>query len=127
MSEIVNCEYSKTIMKEPVCNAFDVNRYGEIICSEENCIILKLKEQLQAKEQECEALKGENFTFVDLIKTQEELIDKYEQSLDEIEEIANKQRKFDLTGKAPLIPVINEVGEDFIDILDIINKAKEKQ
>ena len=127
MSEITNCEYSKTIMKEPVCNAFDVNRYGEIICSEENCIILKLKEQLQAKEQECEALKGENFTFADLIKTQEELIDKYEQSLDEIEEIANKQRNFDLTGKTPLTPVINEVGEDFIDILDIINKAKEKQ
>lgn len=38
MSEIVNCEYSKTIIEEPVCNAFDVNRYGEIICSEENCI-----------------------------------------------------------------------------------------
>ncbi len=57
MSEIVNCEYSKTIMDEPACNAFDVNRYGEIICSEENCIILKLKEQLQAKEQECKELK----------------------------------------------------------------------
>ena len=57
MSEIVNCQYSKTIMDEPTCNAFDVNRYGEIICSEENCIILKLKEQLQAKEQECEELK----------------------------------------------------------------------
>lgn len=57
MSEIVNCQYSKTIMDEPTCNAFDVNRYGEIICSEENCIILKLKEQLQAKEQECEEFK----------------------------------------------------------------------
>lgn len=57
MSEIVNCQYSKTIMDEPTCNAFDVNRYGEIICSEESCIILKLKEQLQAKEQECEKLK----------------------------------------------------------------------
>lgn len=88
MSKIVNCEYSKIIMDEPTCNAFDVNRHGEIICSEENCIILKLKEQLQAKEQECEALKGENFTFVELIKTQEELIDKYEQALDDIEQIA---------------------------------------
>lgn len=56
MSEIVNCEYSKTIIEEPVCNAFDVNHYGEIICSEENCIILKLKEQLQTKEQECKEL-----------------------------------------------------------------------
>ena len=50
---------------------------------------------------------------------------KLEQALDEIEKIANKQRKFDLTGKTSLIPVINEVGEDFIDILDIINKTKE--
>lgn len=90
------------------------------------CFIKRLYKQLKRKEQECEELKGENFTFVDLIKTQEELIDKYEQSFDEIEEIANKQRKFDLTGKTPLTPVINEVGEDFIDILDIINKAKEQ-
>lgn len=50
----------------------------------------------------------------------------YKQALDEIEKIANKQRKFDLTGKTPLTPVINEVGGDFIDILDIINKAKEQ-
>ena len=56
MSKIVNCEYSKIIIDEPTCNAFDVNRHGEIICSEENCIILKLKEQLQAKEQECKEL-----------------------------------------------------------------------
>ena len=40
MSEIANCEHSKTI-----------------ICLEENCIILKLKEQLLAKEQECKELK----------------------------------------------------------------------
>ena len=51
---------------------------------------------------------------------------KYKQALDEIEKIANKQRKFDLTGKTPLTPVINEVGGDFIDILDIINKAKDE-
>ena len=94
--------------------------YNGKYCNKENCNLLKIKEQ------ECEALKGENFTFVDFIKTQEELIDKYEQSLDEIEEIANKQRKLVITGKTPLTPVINEVGEDFIDILDIINKAKEK-
>ena len=52
---------------------------------------------------------------------------KYQQALDEIEKIANKQRKFDLTGRTPLAPVINEVGGDFIDILDIINKAKENE
>lgn len=54
-------------------------------------------------------------------------LQKYKQALDEIEKIANKQRKFDLTGKTPLISVINEVGEDFIDILNIINKAKESK
>lgn len=55
----------------------------------------------------------------------ENRINKYKQALDEIEEIANKQRKFDLTGKTPLTPVINEVGGDFIDILDIIDKVKD--
>lgn len=88
-------------------------------------ILLEALDYIGQKEQECEALKGENFTFVDLIKTQEELINKYEQSLDEIEKIANKQRKFDLRGKTPLTPVINEVGEDFIDILDIIKETKD--
>lgn len=125
MSEIVNCEYSKTIMKEPVCNAFDVNRYGEIICSEENCIILKLKEQLQAKEQECEALKGENFTFVDLIKTQEELIDKYEQSLDEIEkfikeDVCDEECGFNWKKSC------SDCDCRYNNIIDIISKAKEK-
>ena len=36
--------------------------------------------QLKRKEQECEELKAENFTFEELIKTQEELIDKYKQA-----------------------------------------------
>nr|DAQ08488.1 MAG TPA: hypothetical protein [Caudoviricetes sp.] len=95
MSEIVNCEYSKTIMKEPVCNAFDVNRYGEIICSEENCIILKLKEQLQAKEQECEELKewqmANKPTGICETCTAKSVEDmyKYKQALDEIEGIAD--------------------------------------
>lgn len=53
--------------------------------------------------------------------------DKYKQALNEIEKIANKQRKFDLTGKTPLTPVINEVGGDFIDILDIINTTKDNR
>ena len=48
------------------------------------------------------------------------------QALDEIEKIANKQRKFDLRGKTSLTPIINEVGGDFIDILDIIKKVKEQ-
>lgn len=49
----------------------------------------------------------------------------YTRAIDEIKKIANKQRKFDLTGRTPLAPVINEVGGDFIDILDIINEVKD--
>lgn len=47
------------------CNKFSHCCNNDLIC------ISKYKE----KEQECEALKGENFTFVDLIKTQEEQLD----------------------------------------------------
>lgn len=79
-------------------------------------------EKLKCKEQECEALKGENFTFVDLIKTQEELIDKYEQSLDEIEKIIS----------SPCIPTISSCIECkcssclYKQVLNTINKAKEQ-
>lgn len=92
MNEI-NCEYSKTIMEEPVCNAFDVNRYGEIICSEENCIILKLKEQLQIKEQECKELKSENFTFEELVKTLDNKIEKLKLQLQAKEKELLSQEK----------------------------------
>lgn len=64
--------------------------------------------------------------ILDYIKRKEQECDKYKSALDEIEKIANKQRKFDLTGKTPLTPVINEVGGDFIDILDIIDKVQGK-
>ena len=128
MSEIVNCEYSKTIMDEPTCNAFDVNRYGEIICSEENCIILKLKEQLQAKEQECKELKEKlerqkdyTVSYKSYIYEKEKQIkqqlDQYKQALDEIEKICQ----------------IKEENSQFVlpsvwqQILDIIQKAKDSK
>lgn len=85
----------------------------------------KLQDQLKYKEQECEEINLTNERLVAEKYIMNEEILKLKQALDEIEEIANKQRKFDLTGKTPLTPVINEVGEDFIDILDIIKKAKE--
>ena len=72
-------------------------------------------DKLRAKEQECEALKGENFTFVDLIKTQEELIDKYKQALDEIEEFCT------------VYSADHDAYEMvYKDILAFINKAKEQ-
>lgn len=125
--------------------------------------IAKLKEQLQAKEQECEELhnrtasiiyrltggrlsystytlegcedaytdqlridveratkelseeneilKSENFTFEELIKTQEDEMDKLKQALDEIAELCKNHPFCDCS-----------CGQD---VLDIINKAKE--
>lgn len=129
MSEIVNCEYSKTIMDEPTCNAFDVNRYGEIICSEENCIILKLKEQLQAKEKECEELKAA-LQASDIAKTvissadiNFPIIEKLSNALDEIERIANSwyyNAWFCLNCR------IN-MGKKLKKILDIIHKTKDRK
>lgn len=79
----------------------------------------------KVKEQECEEINLTNERLVAEKYIMNEEILKLKQALDEIEKIANKQRKFDLTGKTPLTPVINEVGGDFIDILDIIDEVKE--
>lgn len=81
----------------------------------EQITLKRIIDKLRAKEQECEALKGENFTFVDLIKTQEELIDKYKQALDEIEEFCT------------VYSADHDAYEMvYKDILAFINKAKEQ-
>lgn len=85
----------------------------------------ELKKQLEEYQQQEPTIVNTIGNLQLQVKAWIEQSQKYKQALDEIAEIANKQRKFDLTGKTPLTPVINEVGEDFIDILDIINKAKE--
>lgn len=54
--QIIDCEYSN-VDEMRTCKAFDVSVHGDIICKEEDCIILKLKQQLKAKEQECEELR----------------------------------------------------------------------
>lgn len=38
-----------------------------------------------------------------------------------------KKRMFDLTGKTPLVPAINELSEDFLSILVMINKIKKEK
>lgn len=81
----------------------------------EQITLKRIIDKLRAKEQECEALKGENFTFLDLIKTQEELIDKYKQALDEIEEFCT------------VYSADHDAYEMvYKDILAFINKAKEQ-
>ena len=95
---------------------------------------LQAKEQLSVKQshelirlrKERQENKQKNVNLLQKNEELEKQLKNEKQALDEIEKIANKQRKFDLRGKTPLTPVINEVGGDFIDILDIINKAKEK-
>lgn len=135
--DVSECDFLwKEKLPKKVCNN------GNLDCncnSNPNCYFKQLKrkeQELQAQrdfttqeqhkiycvayDKTCETgndCKQKNCVFKDRLK--------YKQALDEIEKIANKQRKFDLTGKTPLIPVINEVGGDFIDILDIVKRVKE--
>lgn len=39
------CKFQKQIDTEKVCEAFEVNRYGDIICQEEDCQLCKLKSE----------------------------------------------------------------------------------
>ena len=67
-------------------------------------------DQLKAKEQECEELKHKVELMMDCASCK---IDEYKQALDEIEEYLDTQQKyFD--------------GEDYHNLLDIINKVKEE-
>ena len=43
MTKELKCEFQKEIDNEKVCKAFEVNRYGDIICQEEDCQLCKLK------------------------------------------------------------------------------------
>ncbi len=119
-----NEAFNKQLQEENAFLKNTINHFAEIFGIEKPNyttnkdfadFIGKVENKLQAKEQECEALKGENFTFVELIKTQEELIDKYEQALDEIEKICQ----------------IKEENSQFVlpsvwqQILDMIHKAKD--
>lgn len=68
-------------------------------------------------EEENDILKGENFTFEELIKTQGCEIDKYKQALKEIENVADDYNRVEKTSQY--------YREGFDEIQDIINKAKE--
>ena len=86
-------------------------------CIQEQCFTYKLLQQLQSKEQECEALKSESFTRDSLISMQEEEIDRYRKALEEIERYINNQgidNKWNM-----------RIQRFRSGILDIINKAKD--
>lgn len=102
-----------------------------VLCSTVNNKIKDLQQQLkrtgqklQAKEQECETQRYKLNYYIKKTTQLLDDIDNYKQAFDEIEKIADKERKFDLRGRTPLAPIIIEVGSDFIDILDIINEVK---
>lgn len=58
--QIMDCEYLLKVGEMRTCKALNVSFYRDIICNQGDCIILELKQQLKAKEQECEELKGEH-------------------------------------------------------------------
>lgn len=83
-------------------------------------------------QEENDTLKGENFTFEELIKTQEDKIDKYKQALDEIEKLIPK---FDTSSECDYgdydCENCSSLDEEIVCgyklkkiILDIINKTK---
>lgn len=61
--QIIDCEYFKT-GEIKFCTALNISFYNDFICNKGDCIILKLKEQLKAKEQECERLEEELYYWV---------------------------------------------------------------
>ena len=108
-------------------------------CCKEACFTYRLLKLLQAKEQECEILKSENFSFEELIKYQDEQLepfnDAYFEHLDTetIAELAKKSIRL-TTENRKLENTLDEI-EEYINtqleelavkkIKDIINGAKD--
>ena len=55
--QILDCEYLIKTNEMRTCKALNVSFYGDTICNKGDCIILKLKQKLKHKEQECERFK----------------------------------------------------------------------
>lgn len=132
----IKCEY---IDKDSGCLVtFDGS------CSKEECFTYRLLQLLQAKEQECETLKSENFSFEELIKYQDEQLDPFNDAYFEhldtemIAELAKKSIRL-TTENRKLENALDEIEEFCVvysnnhdacetvykHILDIINKAKD--
>ena len=67
--QIIDCEYLET-GEIKFCNALNVSFYSDFLCNKGNCIILKLEQQLKAKEQECERLKKKLKEMNEVIRTE---------------------------------------------------------
>lgn len=81
--------------------------------------------------EENDILKGENFTFEELIKTQEELINKYKRALEEIQSVIKSLENEnivtfpDLSLQQNVKVIMGQCNSGYKDILNIINKVKE--
>lgn len=89
------------------------------------CFCKKLFKQLARKTQEYEGLKSESFTREGLITLQEKDIDRYREALEEIEKVINNILNSCLGRNTVSCRPAHNVCGDLINILDIINKAKD--
>ena len=77
--------------------------------------------------QECKALKSESFTREELIGIQEKDIARYRKALEEIEKVINNILNSCLGRNTVSCRPAHNVCGDLINILDIINKAKDSE
>lgn len=127
MAKELKCEFQKEIDNEKVCKAFEVNRYGDIICQEEDCQLCKFKTENELIKAQyncyaCGNCKGKE-DYINLEKHHKGLrkqFDKKVRALQEIKAVAeDSTRTYDyLLGQ--------EYAELVDKILDLITKAEEK-
>lgn len=83
------CKFQKQIDTEKVCEAFEANRYGDIICQEEDCQLCKLKAENERLREENYGLNQELLGYKKGVQASE--IIELKQTLQEIKEIAKRK------------------------------------
>lgn len=109
------CKFQKQIDTEKVCEAFEANRYGDVICQEEDCQLCKLKAENERLREENYGLNQELLGYKKGVQASE--IIELKQTLQEIKGIVSK--------------IINgylsfDEYYQLKQILDLITKAKEE-
>ena len=133
MAKELKCEFQKEIDNEKVCKAFEVNRYGDIICQEEDCQLCKFKTENELIKAQyncytCGNCKGKE-DYINLEKHHKGLrkqFDKKVRALQEIKAVAEAiekelepqsvEHQLRLRGKRELASII----------LDLITKAEKE-
>lgn len=131
----IQCEYCTVRSNENKCKALEIDFHNCLnILEQKKCPIYKLKQQLQEKEKECEELKQWKKDAENLFKTQtdnfDKIINRNKQALEEIRKIIVKMSTKtiltfpDFTREENLKGVMKQCCSGYIEILNIINKAK---